>query len=117
MTTSSAQDSGTPILPVIQGGQEVYDAIMGGIEPDLLSTNIDTLDEKYAGESEEEQAERMERYKKAFIEYQKQYAEYRDAQKGEIRVFSKSLMGSVEQKSDSSDASAIDDIESAISNA
>ena len=35
----------------VHGGNWLYDFIMQTIEPDLLSSTIGTLDEKYAGES------------------------------------------------------------------
>ena len=49
-------------------GDALYDSIMARLEPDLTSENIDTLDEKYAGESETEYELRMERYEAAFEE-------------------------------------------------
>lgn len=58
----------------IPSGEEVYNGIMGRIDPDLLTTVIPTLEEKYKGESEAERTDRLERYKKAYEEYDKQYA-------------------------------------------
>lgn len=47
-------------------GDVLYNAIIRAIEPDLLTCNLDTLDEKYKGESAEEHAARMQRYRDAF---------------------------------------------------
>lgn len=47
--------------------QWVYDTLMAEIEPELMSTTINALDEKYKDESEEDRAARMERYQRAFI--------------------------------------------------
>lgn len=49
---------------------------MAGIELDLLSTEVDRLDEKYAGESPEQRRARFERYEAAFAEYDRRYAAY-----------------------------------------
>ena len=57
----------------IPSGEEVYNGIMGRIEPDLLTTIIPTLEEKYKAESEMQRAARLERYKKAYEEYDHQY--------------------------------------------
>ncbi len=47
----------------------LYDTLMGHIEPDLMIANIDTLDEKYAGESEDHRKMREARYELAFLLY------------------------------------------------
>ena len=57
----------------IPSGEEVYNGIMGRIEPELLTTVIPTLEEKYKGETEAQRAARLERYKKAYEEYDRQY--------------------------------------------
>ncbi len=44
----------------------LYDTIMGQIEPDLTTPQIDHLDEKYKGETEEQRKQRMAAYDKAF---------------------------------------------------
>jgi len=43
----------------------LYDAYMRENEPDLLDENIDSLDEKYANETPEQQAARQARYEQA----------------------------------------------------
>lgn len=114
---TQTSSSGVPTPPVIKGGEEVYNMIMGEIEQDLLSQNLPNIDAKYAGESAEQKGKRMERYKKAFAEYQKKYAAYRDAQKGAVRSFGLSLVKSIEKSASAVDASVMDAIESAISQA
>lgn len=44
----------------------LYDELMQHIEPDLLSSNVSSLDAVHAGESAEERAERLNRYVVAF---------------------------------------------------
>ncbi len=109
------QTSGTQIPFSIPGGQEVYDSIMREIEPDLTSDMVETLDAKYAGESEVDKNARMERYKKAFVTYQERYKAFQQKQKSEIRSVGRSLKKNVESKSSEMDNSDIQDIESAMS--
>lgn len=43
-------------------GVSLYDEVMQQIEPDLLSTNKDTIDQPYAGETDEQKKIRYEHY-------------------------------------------------------
>ncbi len=104
-------------IPHIQDGKEVYDSIMRKIEPDLCSDVIDTIDSKYPNETPEENAARMERYKKALITFQEEYEKYRVKRKGDIKSFGKNLVKSVEKKSEQEEKSTMSDLESAISKA
>ncbi len=115
--SDSTQTSGMPIPPQIQGGAEVYDSIMKDIEPDLLSTNIETVDAQYAGKSPDEKKARMERYAKAFVEYQKRYEEYNANKQGEVRSFGRNVVQAVESKSADKDDKLLGEIESEISQA
>ncbi len=47
--------------------QWLYDELMSRIEPDLVSNQLPLLDQKYAGETEEEHAARMEQYAAAYV--------------------------------------------------
>ena len=47
--------------------EQVYDVIMGQIEPDLVSDAIASLDEKYKDELPDDRQARMERYSLAFM--------------------------------------------------
>ena len=114
--TNQTSGSGLPTPPAIMDGNEVYDMLMAEIEPDLVTANLPTLQEKYKDESREEMQARAERYKAAFVEYKKRYAEYKAKQEEEVRSYGRDLMGAVEQKSEVRDAEALGDLESAISN-
>ncbi len=65
-----------PKPPKIPSGQEIYDMIMSQIEPELVSENLPTLEEKYKDEPEEKKQERLKKYEKAFEEYDKAYELY-----------------------------------------
>ncbi len=45
---------------------QLYDALMQTIEPDLVSTVIGTLEEKYKGETDEQRKQRLARYEAAY---------------------------------------------------
>lgn len=114
MTTQSSS-TGMPTPPQITGGKEVYDKIMKEIEPDLVSSVMDTLDEKYAGETEEEKAKRMQRYAAAFVEYEKQYQEYMVNKKGEMKAFGRNMNKAIEEDNTSGEADVLQDLESQFS--
>jgi len=60
----------------VPSGPEIYDGIMGGIEPELLNANIPLLEQKHKDESPEDRKARQERYKKAYAKYDEIYAEW-----------------------------------------
>lgn len=73
-TQNPPQDDATGGLPIplpppefFQSKDWLYDTIMGQIEPDLTTPQIDHLDEKYKGETDEQRKQRMEAYDKAFV--------------------------------------------------
>lgn len=106
-----------PIPPTIEEGTVIYDTIMGEIEPDLVSGMAEKLDEKYAGESEEDTKIRMERYAKAFVEYEKRYTEYKEQKDAEVRAFSRDTMRATEGNSAKKEETKLADLETQISQA
>lgn len=65
-----------PTPPKIPTGRELYDAIMGHIEPELATDAAKTLDDKYKNETPEQRAARIRRYDLAFGRYEEAYSEY-----------------------------------------
>ena len=65
-----------PAPPKIPTGRELYDALMGHIEPELVTDASKLLDEKYKDETPEHHAARMKRYDLAFERYEESYREY-----------------------------------------
>jgi hypothetical protein len=61
------------IISLPASGQQLYDELMAIIEPDLTTTQLPLLREKYNNESPKETQVRAERYTKAYGEYDKQY--------------------------------------------
>lgn len=64
------------IAALIPNGNEIYDAIMGSIEPELLSANLPLLSQKYGNESVDLRQSRMQRYKEAFQRYDAAYTNW-----------------------------------------
>ena len=59
---------------VMPAGAQVYDALMGQIEPELMRANLDRLDAPYKGESASDRKARYRKYSKAFAAYKKAFA-------------------------------------------
>ena len=85
-----------PPPPKIPSGQEIYDAVMREIEPELISTSLPTLNEKYKDETPVEKEARKERYNKAFAEYYKRYTTRIAQLEEQVRCYRKEAMRSAE---------------------
>lgn len=65
------------VLPVqIPSAEDIYDALMGDIEPELVSTHIPKLKDKYINETAADRQARMERYQQAYEELNNRYEEW-----------------------------------------
>ncbi len=65
-----------PARPQIPTGQELFDALMGHIEPELTSEGVKKLAATYKNETPAEREARMRRYDAAIRQYDKAYADY-----------------------------------------
>lgn len=110
--------AGTPVLrmdiPITQSAEEIYDAIMIGIEPELTSSQISTLEEKYKNETPEEKAARDERYAKASAEYDRQLAAFNATMKQKVRSMHREAMGDLEGVHRDNEAHVMSSIESSL---
>lgn len=118
-TPPSDQTQKTTITPIVlpplpASGQQIYDQIMGGIEPDLTTAMRGTLDEKYKGETPEQNKERLARYNAALVKYDKQYAAYVAQMKGSVRTFEHNARESIEKNARSGEQSMMDTMISSI---
>jgi hypothetical protein len=85
--TQTSTTSSLPTLPPVFQGDDLYDQIMGEIEPELVSTVYDTLEEKYKNETPADKAARQARYEKAFVEYEHRFALYTSEWSNKLRMF------------------------------
>ena len=77
---------------------DLYNLLMYDIEQDLLTENLPTLEEKYKGETEEQQKERARRYARALSEYLKRFEKIMSAWKGRMDDIKKELRNLYEAK-------------------
>lgn len=113
---SAGQQDGTiPTPPQVLGGTEVYDEIMGKIEPELRTAERPLLAEKYKNETPEEAKVRAERYNKAMAEYEKQYQQYMTDMESKIRSFGVGMIRSVENEARKGEEGDLNNLEQSIS--
>ena len=67
-------------------GDELYNSVMKDLNTDLLTTNTENIDEKREGESDEDFALRMERYKNDFEECERRLGLMEDGQMIKARM-------------------------------
>lgn len=97
--------------------EQVYDAIMREIEPDLTTDRQPQLEQLYAGETPEQATERFERYARAYEEYDRRYAAYKEARAHGMHVFLRGTMRDVEHDDRSSDDASLETLASSIATA
>ncbi len=111
MTTTAAQATVTARNP----GQDLYDTIMRAIEPELCSDSIPHLTEKYKDESREDRVKRVERYNKAYAEFDRVAASQVRQMKTTKQMHKKEAMRSAEIESRTQEAVKLQQIESLFS--
>jgi hypothetical protein len=116
---SNAKPSGSdmtfPVPPNIPSGKEVYDTIMNAIEPDLTTSKLPLLKEKYKDETQKEASNRAARYDRAFKEYDTRYQQYIFEKKGEMRIYRHNLFRLSEDRLTADESNELDSIASQIS--
>ena len=105
-----------PTPPTVPSGEEMYDAIMGPIEPELTSKMLPTLKKKYAEETPAQSQERQERYKRAYAEYEVKMKEYMANAQSQITHYERQTLELRETVSSYDDAGTLQTISSAMSN-
>lgn len=84
--------------PHIPTGQELFDVIMGNIEPELTSEGSKKLDQKYQNETTEELMARKKRYDLAFERYDQAYEGYIATLQAQMERFRKQSFVSAEME-------------------
>ena len=87
----------------IPTAEDIYDYLMQEIEPDLVTSNAQSLEEKYADESAEEQEQRFLRYRKAFAEYKQKKADFFVQMETKVKHFCQERFEKLEAASRSHD--------------
>lgn len=119
--TQATQDPLAGLDPKIRAmvppGVDIYDALMGEIEPELLSVNLPVLDRVYAKESKADRAKRMQRYKKAFEQYDLAFQSWLGQLNKEVDEQRRDAFEKAETQMASIDAGLLSKIESSMDEA
>lgn len=107
-TAVQEPDSDVVQLPT---GAEIYDGLMADIEPDLVSAAIPLIDAKYAGETPEQTAERLARYKAAYEEYERRFNEWADEMEVLVNAYRKDALKLEEQDSKEQESAELGNLE------
>ena len=109
-------DIGSDELFKIQSvsGDAIYDEMMGAIEPELISSQIDGLAEKYKNETPEEAEARKTRYNAAYAEYEKRLSEYLTQKQSEATSRKRKAMSSIEKEDRKVEDEQLSNLESSI---
>lgn len=105
----------TPL--VFPTGDELYDQLMGSIEPELLTENIPHLDDKYTNESEDNRAKRYEHYTKSYEQYDEAFAAWHTNFHKKVTVYRREALRSAERESKTEEVPVLAQLEQDISSA
>lgn len=102
---------GLPEPPKIPSGVEIYDSLMGKIEPELVTREIPLLPQKYQNETSEATRSRAERYKAAWYTYKERFAAYKAELHEQVKRYSKQTVTALEESAKQAEALALEEIE------
>jgi hypothetical protein len=94
--------------------EDIYDALMGKIEPDLVSTNLPLLESAYLGETPAQKQVRMARYQKALAAYDKALDAWCLQMEQRTRKLRTDVAAELEGESRNKDESILAELESAM---
>lgn len=108
MPKKTAQNRDDSTLLAIPEGDDLYDMLMIGIEPELVSENLESIRETANNDTADERKVRADRYAAAFTEYDRRFAAYkRDWERASAR-YKKQTMASLEKQSEGTGLSDIE---------
>ena len=93
----------------------IYDEIMGKIDVELTSSQINGLVEKYKSETPEGAEARKARYNAAYAEYEKRLGEYLTQKQSEATSRKRKAMSSIEKEYRKVEDEQLSNLESSIS--
>ncbi len=98
----------------IPTGDELYNTLMGKIEPELTTAELPVLDARYKDETPEQSKARARRYEKAFAEYDRQLQSYMGDLQAKLKAHQRIAMSSAELGAKAEEEEALTAIESSI---
>ncbi len=102
-------------MPLVSG-TDLYDTIMGKIEPDLLSHNLERTKNFVLTADLEERKEMATRYEAAFAEYDRQFAAYEKNWEKRFSAYKSQSMQSLEKKMKGGEQDRLSSIEKDMKN-
>jgi hypothetical protein len=99
-------DRSTQDIPL----EELFDLLMGSIEPELTSAQIPLLDAKYKDETPEEKKLRGERYAAAFAQFEQTFALLMEAWDRSLAAFRDSAISGSKGRVAAQDVQRLEDI-------
>jgi len=115
--TDQATSQGRTEPPVIPSGEEIYDMLMGEIEPDLVLRNVEELDEKYKDETPEQTKDRADRYRGAWKTYKEKLTEFTSKLSREVSNYTHEQIKIFEAEANEVDEKVLSEIEDMIEKA
>lgn len=108
-------DAATPAtLPFLFTGPELYDLIMGEIEPDLTAENIEKTKHAILSVTPEKRSEMAKRYDLAFQEYDKRAEEYQRQWNEQFKLYKHASMRELEAQVQAADGNTLSSLEAEI---
>lgn len=108
---------GTLLPPTIPSGAQIYDMIMGQIEPELTTDQTARLEQIAAGETPAQIKKRAQRYKRAFEEYDKRFESYVASLREQVHSYQRIVAQRCEQEEHEAETVALQNLESGIHDA
>ncbi len=105
-----------PVPPAIPTGRELYDALMGHIEPELTTAGRTLLPETYKNETAEDKAARMKRYELAFERCEQSYNDYLQTLDTQVNRYRREAFAHVEIRDRARDEGFFDQFNSLVTN-
>ena len=99
-----------PVPPKIPTGQEIFDAIMGHIEPELTTEGLKATVETYKNETLEERKVRKQRYELAFERYEQAYEGYMATLHTQVTRYRRDSFKNAEMEDRQEDAGLMDQL-------
>jgi hypothetical protein len=90
--------------------REFYNTFMETIEPDLTIANMQTLDTKYANETEKEREERAMRYNHAYELFQAAFTYFIGQWQSDLEYYRQLAAAAAKQQADAEDKARLNDI-------
>lgn len=113
MTPTQSPATTAVVPPTIPSGKEIYDSLMQGIEPELVSGNIPKLAEQYKNEAPTEWEKRKKRYNDAFAKLYEKYDSYLADLDQRIHRYHRESVRDIEGRSRLQEEKALDQLLSA----